>query len=98
MGPRQQDAEKSCNPHESMVRDGQLFRCVKKAQARIGFSLESEKSAVVTVGETFKVLQSGEDATGITRLRLQCGWVSEISSKGDTCFVLAEESDQEPSE
>jgi hypothetical protein len=59
------------------------FVCVKKAQARVGFALDSEKTAVILRDEQIDGLEVRENGGGANRIRFARGWVSEKTAAGD---------------
>jgi hypothetical protein len=81
--------------HQADEATEKYYLCVKKAQARAGVSMDSEKSSSVEVDEVLEVLQVSEieDAEygiTVTRLQTQRGWVSERTVAGNVLFEPAD--------
>jgi hypothetical protein len=62
------------------------YRCVKKAQARAGFDMDSEKTSVLAVGDLIDVISAKVNDAGVLRVQYSDGWVSEKTSAGDLCL------------
>jgi len=80
-------------PAEGSSEEGELFVCVKRAQARAGVGMDSEKCGSVEVDEVVTVLEAvdvKDGEVGITRLRTARGYVSLRTRAGNTLFELAD--------
>ena len=80
-------------PAEGSSEEGELFVCVKRAQARAGVGMDSEKWGSVEVDEVVTVLEAvdvKDGEVGITRLRTARGYVSLRTRAGNTLFELAD--------
>ena len=72
----------------------QRYRCVKKSQIRAGFGMDSDKAAVMTVGDVIDVISAKVNEAGVLRVQFSGGWVSEKTAAGDLC--LTAETAEEP--
>jgi hypothetical protein len=61
-----------------------LYRVLKTAALREGFELDSKAVGSLTPGDAVAVLEARRNEGGQLRLRLEGGWTSLTSRKGDT--------------
>lgn len=66
------------------------YRCVKKAQARAGFEMDSEKTTELAVGAVIDVISAKVNDAGVLRVQYSEGWVSEKTAKGQLCLQAEE--------
>eukprot|EP01044_Picomonas_judraskeda_P004067 COSAG03_NODE_350_length_8727_cov_145.845913_7_plen_889_part_00 len=71
------------------------FVCVKKTVIRSGFDMDSDKAGVLAVGSVIVPQRKQANENGIHRIKFSQGWVSMVTSDGDT---IMEPSDLPPTD
>jgi ribonuclease E len=67
------------------------YTCVKKSQARVAFPMDSDKTAIITVGTRVDAIERQVNENGVVRIKFGQGWVSEKTGAGALCFQLVSE-------
>ena len=72
------------------------YTCVKKAQIRAGFAIDSDKAGVLAAGTAVQALERVLNEQGVMRVRFAEGWVSERTATGALCLQLDSEAAPAP--
>ena len=73
---------------------GTRLICVKKSQARAGFEMDTAKMQVLTRNSVIVAIDVRQNKTGALCVEFDGGWVSVVTSNGETAWKPHEENEQ----